>query len=362
LVDYDTKYSNGSGTPLNIDYIDATNPKTPFANCNTVKVGSGSGSGNTGGEDRMRGFINGTITPIADLPNKPLADGTMLKEKIQEGYNYFFDLSPNYDLAIRDLTEALNAPFTTEELADWSVAITDINSQLLEAFSEGLNEGGLVTYQGSGGTDYNEMIINIINLQDKLLIDFIGDDQQTFKVLLAKASLYRILGNLETSEQILNEISRELYPEMNAILESFNCMVKNEKLLTSGQLTFNEFEQSYQCSAIEDYSLLPPPYIEELEEIELIKNQNTNSEVSNPIKIYPNPSNGTFNLKFKGIEATEYSIEIVDIIGKKVYNSSGMVLLDNNILLDLSLLNSGTYFLKMVNGKDVQTKQLVIVK
>ncbi|MFZ4799896.1 MAG: T9SS type A sorting domain-containing protein, partial [Bacteroidia bacterium] len=356
LVDYNTEYQYGSLGSRNVDYIDFF-PISAFTSCYPNTTGGG------GDEERMRGFINGIVTPIKDLPNRQLADGSMIKEKIQEGYNYFFDMSPNYQQSVNNLIYALNAEFTTTELLDWNIAIPIINSQLIEALSEGLNEGNISKYNADS-TGYSETVQNTVNLQDKLLANFSNDAELTFSITLAKASLLRMLGNRALSIQVLNAPIPNLSTEMNNIKSSYICMTTKEKMLLDGTFTPTDIDTINNCVS-QDFSSLIPYYDETENGNEFTKkdnNSNSTSFISFPIKIYPNPSYGTFNVKFKGIEATEYSIEIVDIIGKKVYNSQGIILLDNNIQLDLSYLNAGTYFMKMVNGKDVQTKQLVIVK
>jgi hypothetical protein len=355
-IDYLTKYSNGGAASINMNYRD--NSPIPFS----LKCNATGGGGAGTGTERMRGFINGTVTPIADLNDKMLQDGSMLKAKIQEGYSYFYDLSPNYDLAIRNLLDALNANFTPEELTEWSIAITEINAQLIEALSESIYERDMPI--NNDPNQYSEMVQRTIDLQDKLLNDFASDNQQQFKVYMAKAALYRMLGNLELSNQILNTVDRNLYPEMNDALESFNCLVNKELLLVSGAVTTQEYESLPPCPTTEDLSVLPPPFMDSPEELEKILNgddQKTNN-LKFALSVYPNPSKGVFNLTFNGQEASNYTIEIVDILGKKVYTSAGIVLLNNNIEINLANLNTGTYFIKVVNGSNAETKKVMIVK
>jgi hypothetical protein len=357
LVDYKTQYQYSFIGLLNIDYEDLY-PINTFNSCypNTASGG--------GDEERMRGFINGTVTPIKDLPNKQLADGSMLKGKIQEGYNYFFDLSPNYEQSVTNLTYALNTEFSTEDLNNWHLAIPLINSQLIEALSEGIHEGNISKFE-AGDSSYSLIVQNVINLQDKLLIDFAGYNELIFTINISKASLLRMLEDRSASILVLNNIDSSLYPEMNNIKESYTCMIMKEKMLIDGSISITDLDLINNCLN-QNFSSLIPNYDESDSGNELTKkdnnNSNANSFISFPIQIYPNPSNGIFNIKFKGQETTNYSIEIVDIIGKKVYNSKGIILLENNIQLNLNFLNSGTYFLKMVNGNDAQIKQLVIVK
>lgn len=356
LIDYNTQYFNStSSTPNSLSYIDNI-PLAVSFKCNASAGGGGAGT------DRMRGFINGTVTPIADLNDKMLQDGSMLKAKVQEGYNYFYDLSPNYDLAIRDLLDALNADFTPEELPEWSIAITEINAQLIEALSEGIYEQNMPIKDDLN--NYSELVQRTIDLQDKLLNDFANDNQLQFKVYMAKAALYRMLGNLDMSNQILNAVDRNLYPEMNDALESFNCLVNKELLLVSGAVTPQDYESLPPCPTTEDLSVLPPPFMDNPEDLEKILNgdDQKTSNLKFALSVYPNPSKGLFNLSFNGQEASNYTIEVIDILGKKVYASAGIVLLNNNIEINLANLNTGTYFVKVVNGSNAETQKVMIVK
>ncbi|MCF6360608.1 MAG: T9SS type A sorting domain-containing protein [Cyclobacteriaceae bacterium] len=75
---------------------------------------------------------------------------------------------------------------------------------------------------------------------------------------------------------------------------------------------------------------------------------------------YPNPSNGTFNLKFAGKEKSTM-VRVTDINGKEVYaedlqNFSGIY--DKEI--NLAGLKKGIYLLQVVQGSKVVNKKIVI--
>lgn len=360
LVDYKTEYQYGSLGTRNVDYID--NSQIPYFTPCSQGSGGGIGQGGDGGE-RMRGYIGGEITPIKDLPNKQLADGSMMKEKIQEGYNYFFDIAPNYSQAINSLTNALNYNFNSSDLEEWGTAITIVNSQLSEALSEGISEGNISVYNGDS-TTYSEYVMQVLNLQDKLIQGFETDPQYVFITTLNKAAIQRMLGDRTSAIQTLNNMEPNLFPELNSSRDAFICMTTKEKLLLEGSIDFMQFDTLYDCNIV-DYASMSEPYYYELDENnELVKNDSsiTPNLVKFPIKIYPNPNEGIFNVNFKGEEASNYSIEVIDILGKKVYSSAGIVLLNNNIEINLANLNTGTYFIKVVNGSNAETQKVMIVK
>ena len=74
----------------------------------------------------------------------------------------------------------------------------------------------------------------------------------------------------------------------------------------------------------------------------------------NSITVYPNPSNGIFNINLKGIENVEISVT----------NAQGQ-LIDRTVISDLYQLNlshqpKGVYFIKFLNGGQLRIEKLVI--
>jgi hypothetical protein len=73
--------------------------------------------------------------------------------------------------------------------------------------------------------------------------------------------------------------------------------------------------------------------------------------LSSAVKVYPNPSNGMFNVNLSAFE-TIRSIEVYDLTGKRVmeiYPNS------NQTMLDLSNLAGGIYTLKVVSDESNQS-------
>jgi beta-lactamase class D len=76
---------------------------------------------------------------------------------------------------------------------------------------------------------------------------------------------------------------------------------------------------------------------------------------ANQILIYPNPSNGIFRLELKGELAQDYTCEIFNLQGQRVYQNS----LINVQEIDLSNQANGMYFLRFSNGESTFTKKIV---
>ena len=69
--------------------------------------------------------------------------------------------------------------------------------------------------------------------------------------------------------------------------------------------------------------------------------------------VYPNPSNGTFNLN---LGAGQWNVEVFDITGRKVYEN----LMEGRSVLDLGQCQKGLYFMKASSeGRNLTTKIMV---
>ena len=79
--------------------------------------------------------------------------------------------------------------------------------------------------------------------------------------------------------------------------------------------------------------------------------------------VYPNPSNGTLNIKLHNFGVSSVFVEIVDLLGNSVW-SSNIDLTEGNGLhqLDLSMLENGVYFVRTSDGETFYKQQLMISK
>jgi serine protease len=77
------------------------------------------------------------------------------------------------------------------------------------------------------------------------------------------------------------------------------------------------------------------------------------------IKIYPEPNNGIFNVQYH-LTSPDNTLQLSDITGRVVYNQSisGM---DGNQNIDISSLNNGVYFFKMISGNTVSSTGKIVV-
>jgi len=72
--------------------------------------------------------------------------------------------------------------------------------------------------------------------------------------------------------------------------------------------------------------------------------------------VYPNPTNiGSVNVVSSQFSNEKLNIAVYDVLGKQVMNTKM-----NSETLDVSLLNTGVYIMKITQGKTISTKKLVI--
>ena len=69
--------------------------------------------------------------------------------------------------------------------------------------------------------------------------------------------------------------------------------------------------------------------------------------------VYPNPSNGSFNLN---LGEGQWNVEVYDITGRKVYENRH----EGHSALDLGTCQMGMYFLKAKNGSEEVTSKIVV--
>jgi hypothetical protein len=82
---------------------------------------------------------------------------------------------------------------------------------------------------------------------------------------------------------------------------------------------------------------------------------NQNFEQNN-VWIYPNPSNGIFNIALGTLQPTR--IEVYDLTGKIVYEQNQVTVTNFETKLDLSNVSQGIYFVKIINNNQVTIKRI----
>lgn len=79
-----------------------------------------------------------------------------------------------------------------------------------------------------------------------------------------------------------------------------------------------------------------------------------NNELKEIVTIFPNPSNGTFSVKWNSSSA--FNIELIDLAGRSVFKSINQT---SGAILDISALEDGIYYCKVISNKGQKTLKLV---
>ncbi|MCB0477315.1 MAG: T9SS type A sorting domain-containing protein, partial [Crocinitomicaceae bacterium] len=75
------------------------------------------------------------------------------------------------------------------------------------------------------------------------------------------------------------------------------------------------------------------------------------------VVVFPNPSAGNFQVRLTGTANGAFDYQIIDITGKVIQTGSES---QRNFDMDLTNLESGIYYLNMINNGVVKTNKLII--
>lgn len=75
------------------------------------------------------------------------------------------------------------------------------------------------------------------------------------------------------------------------------------------------------------------------------------------VKVFPNPNNGLFNINLNEVPS---SYEIIDMRGKVIVSSAGILINESNISVDINDIDSGVYFLKVNFNNDCKTVKFIV--
>ena len=84
------------------------------------------------------------------------------------------------------------------------------------------------------------------------------------------------------------------------------------------------------------------------------------TDLEHKIAIFPNPTNGMTTIEVNGAVNEQASIEIYDLMGRKIYSeemNASQYFAES--FIDLSEINSGTYIVKIITNQRVYTKELI---
>ena len=85
-----------------------------------------------------------------------------------------------------------------------------------------------------------------------------------------------------------------------------------------------------------------------------------NNGLTSNLSVYPNPTNGKFTVSISNAEATDLTVELVNISGQVVYTSNVKAVYSYNEDIDASSFAKGVYYLKVNNGTEVKVEKVVV--
>jgi hypothetical protein len=85
-----------------------------------------------------------------------------------------------------------------------------------------------------------------------------------------------------------------------------------------------------------------------------------NSDLMSKLNVYPNPNNGRFTVSVVNSEATDMTIELVNISGQVVYRNEVKAAYSYNEEINADTFAKGVYYLKVNSDKGVKIEKVVV--
>ena len=83
----------------------------------------------------------------------------------------------------------------------------------------------------------------------------------------------------------------------------------------------------------------------------------------NQLSIFTNTSNSTIAIKYNSDKNSNYSMQIIDILGNTIAaKNTESVIGNNELMMDLPTISRGIYFLQISNGINFLSKKFAITQ
>ncbi len=87
-----------------------------------------------------------------------------------------------------------------------------------------------------------------------------------------------------------------------------------------------------------------------------------NSDINTAFNIYPNPSNGIFNIESNLTSSQTITINVINILGEKLMSKTLSNISNSTSIIDLTNQPTGIYFVEIATGKDRTVKKINVLK
>lgn len=94
-----------------------------------------------------------------------------------------------------------------------------------------------------------------------------------------------------------------------------------------------------------------------LEQSNINFSDSNNLIIITDIKIYPNPNQGIFTIEFNENNLSNYSVEVINSIGKTIYKKQNVPM--GKYAIDISDQPRGIYFIKIITGTKTYTQKVI---
>lgn len=91
-----------------------------------------------------------------------------------------------------------------------------------------------------------------------------------------------------------------------------------------------------------------------------IMSSTENLDFINNLQVYPNPTNGLFNLDLELNTPKELAVQVMDKLGRVVLQEASVQITNNTYTFDLSNHSSGIYFIRLQLDNQIVTKRLTL--
>ncbi len=171
-----------------------------------------------------------------------------------------------------------------------------------------------------------------------------------------------------TVNAVVGDTIHWTWVEGNHIVGPVNSTdIPNGAATWNGYIDFANHDFEYQVTVAGTYNYDCHPATPHGEEASIVVSDVTGVPQYNVqadfFSVYPNPTQGKFQLAFDGLQLTENcKVEIYNVPGQRIYQSliTAANLGSFRKSIDLSNETSGIYFVKFYNGQAILTEKIVI--